>query len=704
MKQVIHSLKNGKTTLTDTPVPSVTEGKILIKTKVSLISPGTEKMLIDFGKSGILGKARAQPDKLNQVLEKIKTDGMQITLEKVLNKINDPVNLGYCNVGVVVDVGEKVTGFSIGDRVISNGEHAEIVSVPSNLCVKLPDSVTDENASFVVLGAVALQAIRLANPTIGETAVIFGLGLVGLISVQLLRANGCKVMGIDFDEERLAIGKSLGAEIISIKEHPNPYPSVMSFTEKRGADFVLITASTKSNKPISQAAEMCRKRGRIVLSGVTGLNLKRDLFYKKEITFQVSSSYGPGRYDKNYEEEGMDYPLGFVRWTAKRNFEAIIDLMASGHLDPSMLISHRFSIKRAPEAYEILSSKIKSLGIVLIYPGITFTRKKKTIIHRKHVNYESSKKTELIFNFIGAGNFAGATLIPSFKSENVRLNNIASMSGLKAAHLAKRFGFSKSTSDLDSIFSDKKVGNLVIATRHDSHCLLVLKALRKNMNVFVEKPLCLNLGELQKIKRSFENMPKAPLLMVGFNRRFAPHIEKIKSMIEDIKEPKTFTMTVNAGPMELEHWVNDTKVGGGRVVGEVCHFIDLLRFLSNSPIVAHSSFQSRKSGDDTTSIYLEFLDGSIGNILYIANGSSKFPKERLEVFTQGKVLQLDNYRKLKGFGWSNFKRMNLWKQDKGHKKCVKVFVESIRENKAHVIPFEEIVEVTKTTIELSNTK
>lgn len=709
MKQILQSLKTGLTDVDEVPVPGAKRGHLLIQTTNTLVSAGTERMLVEFSKAGWIEKARQQPDKVRMALDKIKTDGLQPTLEAILNKLEQPLPLGYCNVGRVADVGKSVAGFELGDRVISNGKHAEVVSVPVNLCAKVPDCVSDEEAAFTVLGAVALQGIRLAKPTLGETIVVLGLGLIGLVTVQLLRANGCRVLGLDFDKDKLELARQFGAEVVDLATGQDPIKAAELYSRGRGVDAVIVTAATKSNEPIHQAALMCRKRGRIVLVGVTGLKLSRDDFFKKELTFQVSASYGPGRYDPNYEEKGQDYPVGFVRWTEQRNFEAVLDMMADGRLNVKSLISHRFGIDEAKKAYELVGCGGPSLGILLLYPGIEISPAGRTVSFLTVPHHQMSRTRisggNAVVSFVGAGNYATTVLIHAFKNAGAHLRSVASNSGVSGLYAGRKFGFDETTTDTGRIFSDNLTNSVVITTQHDSHAQLVLEALKSGKHVFVEKPLCLNLDDLREIESAFnkacDQSTVSPILMVGFNRRFAPQIKKMKYLLSGVSGPKSFIMTVNAGAIPADHWVQDSDAGGGRVIGEVCHFIDLLRFMAGSPIKSWSKGIMTAPMGDTLTISLEFIDGSIGAIHYFANGAKSFPKERLEAFAAGGVLQLDNFRKLTGFGWSGFKRMNLWRQDKGQKICAKAFVDAVSKGGVAPISIDEVLEVSRISIEIA---
>ena len=619
--------------------------------------------------------------------------------------------------GYRVRVGSGVKGFAAGDRIVSNGHHAEVVSVPKNLCARVPESVSDDEAAFTVIAAIGLQGIRLVQPTLGEAVVVTGLGLIGLVTVQLLRAHGCRVLGIDFDGEKLALARGFGAEVVDLGAGEDPVAAVNAFSRGRGADAVLITASTKSNEPVHQAALMCRKRGRIVLVGVAGLELSRADFFEKELTFQVSCSYGPGRYDATYEERGVDYPVGFVRWTEQRNFEAVLDMMADRRLDVTPLISHRIAVADAARAYELVAGAAPSLGILLEYPTPTEKPeeelRRSTVCLRKVPPRAGSRGVgePVSVAFVGSGNYATAVLIPAFRKAGARLRAVASRSGVSGLHAGRKFGFDETTTDTDSVFADPAVDAVVVTTRHETHARLVTQALAARKHVFVEKPLALTLPELAQIERAYESAGSGgnpPVLMVGFNRRFAPQVQRVKKLLGGVAEPKVFVMTVNAGGIPAEHWTQDVTVGGGRIVGEACHFVDLLRFLAGAPVtgfLAASVGQApgMKITDDKASITLRFADGSIGTILYLANGHKSFPKERLEVFVGGQILQLDNFRRLTGYGWPGFGTMNLWRQDKGQHACAAAFLHAVEQGAPAPIPFDEVMEVARITIEIAET-
>jgi len=708
LKQVIQNLSNGQTSLVDVPCPKCHNDSLLIASRNSLISVGTERMLVDFGKANIFDKVRQQPDKVNMVLNKAKTDGILSTIDAVRSKLDQPIPLGYCNAGIVLESG--VVGYEPGDRVVSNGNHAEVVSVPKNLCSKIPDGVDDESAAFTVLAAVGLQGIRLINPTLGETVVVFGLGLIGLMTVQMLLANGCRVIGIDSDSSRCELANQFGAKTVDLSKNDDPIEISRAFSRGRGVDAVLITAASKSNEIIHQSAEMCRKRGRVVLVGVVGLNLIRDDFFKKEITFQVSASYGPGRYDPLYEEKGQDYPVGFVRWTEQRNFEAVLDMMDSGVLDVKPLITHRYKIEEALSAYELLNDA-GTLGILIQYPPKNEVKLRTPIVELIPSVSSKYMSSNAIIGFVGAGNYASRILIPVFKKTGSILDTLVTSGGLSSSHYGKKMGFRMATTDLEQIWHNNLINAVVIATRHDSHSNQVISALNSGKHVFVEKPLALTLKELSQIDSVFQSVNKEnnnPLrLMVGFNRRFAPHILKMKSLLDNINNPKIIIMTINAGEIPADHWTQDSEVGGGRIIGEGCHFIDLMRHLVGHKIINYTA-STIGSGpgvdirEDKVSITLSFLDGSLGTIHYLSNGGPSFPKERIEVFCDNSVLQMDNYRVLKGYNWPGFKKLKLFKQDKGQKACASSFVDAIAHGTESPIPYNEIMESSRISIEISN--
>jgi predicted dehydrogenase/threonine dehydrogenase-like Zn-dependent dehydrogenase len=699
MKQVLQHLNDGSTEVANVPSPRAGPGQLLIRTTRTLVSSGTERMLVDFGKASLLEKARQQPDKVRMVIDKIRTDGLMPTLQAVRSKLDQPMPMGYCHVGVVVELGPGAKGFEVGDRVASNGRHAQWVAVPTNLCAKVPDNVEDDDAVFTVLGAIALQGIRLVQPMLGEAVVVTGLGLIGLLTVQLLRAQGCRVLGLDFDAARIGLARQMGAETVDLHGGADPVAAAAAFSRGRGVDAVIVTASTKSSEPMHQAAQMCRKRGRIVLVGVTGLELSRADFYEKELTFQVSCSYGPGRYDPEYEEKGRDYPVGYVRWTEQRNFEAVLDMLAERRLDVTRLVSHRFDIADAARAYALVAGGEPSLGIVLRYPADEHPSLPARMVPLTKAPTPIARPSEqaTTVSVIGAGSYAGAVLIPAFKTAGAMLSRIASTGGTSSLHLGRRFGFAEATTDVEAVLADPQANAVVVCTRHDSHADYVVRALQAGKHVFVEKPLALRPDELNRIEAAMAAVPDK-VVMVGFNRRFAPHTERIRSLLTSVPGPKVFVMTVNAGAIPAQHWAHDPQTGGGRLVGEGCHFVDLLRHLADAPILSFQVARMQARVPDTVSVTLQFGDGSLGTLLYLANGSRAFPKERLEIFAAGRVLQLDNFRQLTGFGWPGFRSMKLWRQDKGQTACAAAFLRAIRSGDTWPIGPAQLLEVAQVSI------
>ncbi len=699
MKQVLQDLKRGRTLVEDVPAPLAKPGHVRIATSVSLISAGTERTLTEFARGSLVSKALQQPERVKDAIQKVRTDGLAATVGAIRARLDEPMAVGYCNVGRVLEA--DADGLGPGDRVVSNGRHAGVVVVGKNLCAKVPDGVADDAAVFAVPGAIALQGVRLAEPTLGEVFVVTGLGLIGLIAVQLLRASGCKVLGIDTDPSRLALARAFGAETADLSKGEDPESIAGALSKGRGVDGVLLTLASKSSEPVAQAARMCRQRGRIVLVGVTGLELNRNDFYEKELSFQVSCSYGPGRYDPDYEERGNDYPFGLVRWTEQRNIEAALELMAEGRLDVAPLISHRFAVTDAEQAYDLLASARPSMGVLIDYPAEA-TQADVTTIALTAATPRAPGKG--VVGFIGAGAYGGRVLAKAFAEAGASLDTVVSQAGASAATLGRRMGFRAIASDAAAVLTSPDIDTVCISTRHDSHAAYVRAALVAGKPVFVEKPLCLTLDELARIEGDLAG--PAPILMVGFNRRFAPMVVKAKALLAGVADPKAFVMTVNAGAIPANHWTQDPAVGGGRLVGEACHFIDLLRHLAGSPVTEMQVTGLHRPGGpartDIASLTLKFADGSIGVINYLANGHKSHPKERLEVFCAGRVLVLDNYRRLTGHGWAGFAGMRAFSQDKGQRACVAAFLNAVKTGGASPIPPEEILEVSRLAIEAAD--
>ncbi|MFP1684056.1 bi-domain-containing oxidoreductase [Alloalcanivorax sp. C16-1] len=696
MKQILQDLNKGGTLVAEAPAPSLKAGTVISETRCSLISAGTERMLVDFGRASYLEKARQQPEKVKMVLEKMATDGIAATVDAVRSKLGEPLPLGYSNVGVVTSVGSGIEDIRPGDRIVSNGPHADLVRVGRHLCARIPDAVTDEQAAFTVVASIGLQGIRLAVPTLGETFVVIGAGLIGLLTVQLLRAQGCRVLAVDLDDEKLTLARQFGAEICN-PTVDDPVRAGLRASDGRGVDGVLITASSRSSDPVTQAARMCRQRGRIVLVGVTGLELNRADFYEKELSFQVSCSYGPGRYDSDYEEKGLDYPYGLVRWTEQRNFEAVLAMLAEGRLDVSPLISHRFPFEQAAEAYRTLTEARSALGLLLEYdPGTVGQRAVTTVSLTSSPSFPADLP---VVGFIGAGNYASRVLIPAFREAGARFSSLVTSGGVNSVIHGKTSGFATASTDVERLLNDSATNVVVVATRHDSHAELVTRALSAGKHVFVEKPLALTIDQLADIESvwnaGLEN-GEPRQLMVGFNRRFAPHVQTMRRLLGEQGAPRTLVCTVNAGELPGGHWTRDPRVGGGRLVGEGCHFIDLMRHLAGAPIAGVTA----QGGDgDNVVVTLKFENGSIGTLHYITNGHPRYPKERIDVFSNGRILSLDNFRKLHVFGWSGISGQKLWRQDKGQKACAAAFMRAVQQGGEAPIPVQELFEVSRATLE-----
>jgi len=647
-------------------------------------------MLVEFGKAGWINKARQQPDRVLQVIQKIKTDGLKPTMDAVFRKLGEPLPLGYCNAGEVIAVGSGVNGFAIGDRVISNGNHAEVVCVPNNLVAKIPDGVSYDEAAFTVIGAIGLQGLRLIQPTFGETVVVTGLGLIGLMAAQLLQANGCRVIGLDFDGSKVELAKTLGLEAVKIDPNSDPANIILSMTNNIGADAVLITASAKSNDVISQAAKMCRKRGRIVLVGVIGLDIQRADFYEKELTFQVSCSYGPGRYEEEYEQKGMDYPIGFVRWTEQRNFEAVLQAISKKSVNVNALITEIVDLDNYQEIYGDMGNS-RSIASILKYNvdgplGST----------KVNVGEQLFVKSVGTIGIIGAGNFAGAMIVPLLKELNTNIKYIASAKGLSGTTLAKKYKIPFSTSRYQDILEDVDVDAVVITTRHGAHASQVIESLNAGKNVFVEKPLALTLEEIETIKSAVEKSGK--IVTVGFNRRFSPFSIAAKELLDN-NTPIQIIATMNAGFIPDNSWVHDMESGGGRIIGEACHYIDLISFLTGShveKVIMNAMGNSAAANTDNASILLKYKNGSSGVINYFSNGSKSYPKEKIEIYSQQKNILIDNFRSAEFFGYSKSKMKKT--QDKGHKEQFTQWNELLKNGGQSLIPFDEIYNTSRAAI------
>ena len=701
MKQVLQNRKTGRPFVGDVPVPALQRGRVLVRTVASLISAGTERAAVELVNKGLLQEARQRPDLVKAVVAKVKSEGLLNTFASVRDKMAASQSLGYSAAGIVAEVGEDVAEFHIGDRVACAGvgfaSHAEMLSVPKNLCVHLPDEVSFEAGAFGTLGAIAMQGVRLAEPTLGESIVVIGLGLVGQLTVQLLKANGCRVFGLDLDPARVALAIELGADraIVSTDEAAS---EIDKWTRGHGADAVLITAATDSNQPVELAASVSRLKGRVIVVGMTGLDIPRAPFFSRELKLMISMSYGPGRYDPNYEERGHDYPLPYVRWTEKRNIESFLQLVADKRVNVERLTTHRFRIDDAERAYQLISAESTEpyLGVLLNYdPDREITR-------RIQLTTAGPQKA-IRLGVIGAGGYVPAMLLPHFKTEGVDFRSIATATGISAHDVGKRFGFAVAESSADEVLNDNDINLIVIGTRHDSHAELARKALERNKNVFVEKPLALDDDELDQVLHAAST--STGRLMVGFNRRFSPLAQRAKDFFDGRESPLSIVYRVNAGRIPKEHWTQDPNEGGGRIVGEVCHFVDLMQFLTGAApvsVFAQSvSAKSEKTVDaDSVFITLRFADGSNGSIAYLSEGDRSLPKERVEIFGARSAFVLDDFRRATLHKDGREEQVTLKAQDKGQQAQVQQVCASILRGTEAPIPLNELTATTRATFRI----
>lgn len=700
MKQVLQNLRDGKTVVAEVPMPQPRAGMALVKTAVSLVSAGTERMVVEFAEKNLLNKARSRPDLVRQMMEKAHREGLITALEAAFNRLDQPLALGYSSAGTILSPGIGLSGFKVGDRVACAGGgyavHAEFAVVPQNLLAPLPPNVDFESAAFSTLGAIALHGFRLAQPQLGERVAIIGLGLLGLLAAGIANAAGCSVLGIDLDPKRVALARQFHSEAVLRSDAED---AAISFTHGGGFDIVLICADSKSDDPIELAGILARDRAHVVAVGAVGMHLPRKLYYEKEIHFQVSRSYGPGRYDPKYEEKGQDYPLGYIRWTEGRNLAAFVDLLANEKLDLHPLITHRFPIDQAAQAYDLITGKLKEsyLGVLLTYPQAQEN------IQSTHVSFNeiSSSPTQPSLGVLGAGNYANAVFLPIIqKTGAVNKIGIASASGISARHAAQRYGFTYASSSDQEIIEDEKINTIVILTRHHQHARQVLAALKQGKNVYCEKPLAIQPNELDEITAELQGL-KTPLLMVGFNRRFAPFALKLQQFFKDRREPFVAHYRVNAGYLPLNHWLHDSNQGGGRLVGEGCHFVDFLTFLAGSPPVSVNIETLPDNGhyhQDNLVLILGFSDGSLGTLTYLANGDKSLSKEYLEVFGAGRIGLLNDFRQLELIkdGHRSVFRSPL-RQDKGHRAAWQAFLNAVQTSGPPPIPYDHLIGVMRAT-------
>ena len=702
MKQVVQDFRAGTTSVIDVPVPQLKPNMALVRNSASLVSVGTERALVAFASKNILGKARSRPDLVRQVVDKARREGILTTIDAVRTRLDQPLPLGYSSAGTIVQVGPGLADFQVGDRVACAGGghavHAEYVLVPKNLLAKIPENVDFEAAAFTTLGSIALHGFRLANPTLGESVAVIGLGVLGLLAGGVARAAGCKVFGIDVDPDRVAFAQQLGFAAVARDEAES---AALGFTKGMGFDVVQICADTPEDDTVILAGEITRDRGRVISTGVVGIGLPRKTYFEKELSFIVSRSYGPGRYDKNYEEEGVDYPIGYVRWTEQRNLSAFLEILATEAFDVHPLISHRFPIERAEEAYALLSSEKAEpfLGVVIAYPG---SEADVEPLARKIVlsTTTADGSDEVRLGVIGAGNFAKAVMLPIMQGSGVQRVGLTAATGISATETAKRFGFEYAATESDEILADDRVNAVAILTRHDLHAPLVLQALKADKHVFCEKPLAIVPDDLRAIAKALEGSDR--ILAVGFNRRFAPYAAELKKFLLSVNEPLIMNYRVNAGLLPQDHWLHDPAQGGGRIIGEGCHFIDFLSFVASSPIksiMAKGTPSDDRYREDNVILMLKYQNGSVGTITYVANGDRSLPKERLEVFGGGSVAILDDFRRLEliSDGRKSVSK-NRWRQDKGHRPEWEAFMRALREGGPPPIPYQELFDVSLASI------
>jgi predicted dehydrogenase/threonine dehydrogenase-like Zn-dependent dehydrogenase len=706
MKQLLQNLKTGEGVVADVPAPVAQAGRVLVRAAASLVSAGTERAFVELGRKSLLGKAKERPDLVGKVLEKVKSEGVVSTLRSVREKLDESHALGYSAAGVVVEVGEGVTEFRAGDRVACAGTgyaaHAELLSVPKNLCARLPDGVEFETAAFATLGAIALQGVRLAEPTLGESVVVIGLGLIGLLTAQLLKANGCRVFGVDLDESKVELAKSLGmddgrAASADVKQ------AVSEWSRGRGADAVLLTAATQSDEPVQLAGEISRLRGRVVAVGLVGLNVPRAVYFQRELTLRVSMSYGPGRYDPEYEERGHDYPLPYVRWTEGRNLEAFLDLAAAGSLKTAPLVTHRFPVEEGARAYQLISGDAGEPYLAVLINYDTERELARNVENRSpNLKFEISNSQPRV-GMVGAGDYARRMLLPHFREEGVEFVSIATASGVTARDVGRRYGFARFVSGAEEVLADEGVNLLVVATRHDTHASLARRGLERGLDVFVEKPLALNDEELDALLEAAGRSKGR--LTVGFNRRFSPHARQAREFFADRRSPLSILYRVNAGRVPRAHWTQDAREGGGRIRGEVCHFVDFMQYVTGAHVrkvyaESVSSDDREAVDDDSVFVTLKFSDGSNGTIAYLAEGDRALPKERVEIFGAGRAFVIEDFRGAASYAGGRETRTRLRAQDKGQREEVRAVCAALREGAPAPIPLEDLTNTTRTTFRL----
>jgi predicted dehydrogenase/threonine dehydrogenase-like Zn-dependent dehydrogenase len=703
MKQVVQSFKTGEMQVKEVPLPQLQSKYVLVENATSLISAGTERGTVKVAKASLIEKARQRPDLVKQVVQNMKKEGIRATFDKVKSKLDSPKALGYSTAGIVKASLDSNNVFKPGDRVTCAGQdfasHAEIVAIPQNLVAKIPDNVSFEEAAFTTVGAIALQGVRQTEPRLGENICVIGLGLIGQITCQLLRASGANVFGIDLSDKLVALANEYSCEIAQNRQGSNLLENCLNFTKGYGFDKVVITAATSSNDPIELSAEIARKKASVIMVGAVGMSIPRDPhFYRKELDLKMSCSYGPGRYDTSYEELGQDYPIAYVRWTEQRNMDAFLNAISKRQVNLKPLITHQFTIDNALTAYEmVINPKAEfNLGVLLEYPE----RAEKFDSPKEQKKIVSDPKNPIV-SFIGAGSFAQSYLIPNIKPAGGTLLAVATGRGINAEHIASKFGFVKFESDPTTIFKDENCNTIFIATRHNTHANYVIDALRENKNVFVEKPLALNVEELEKVSKVYSNSDK--LLMVGFNRRFSRAAQEVNKLFNSYNGPLAFNFRVNAGALPPDHWAINDEIGGGRIIGEVCHFIDLMQYFSSSLVKSVYAQSLPGTSDvntnaDNVMITLAFVDGSVGNITYLANGDKALPKEHLEVFGGGNSAIIHDFNSISLYKDGALKKIKT--SGKGHNEEVATFLRAISNGTSSPISFDSIYTTTLSTFKI----
>lgn len=703
MRQIIQNLKTGKLELIEVPIPLCGTGEVLVENKNSLVSVGTEKLMIDLAKKSLLGKAKARPDLVKQVINKIKTDGLVEAYKQAMARLKEPIPLGYSSAGIIKKVGKNITDFSVGDRVACIGSgyasHAEVISVPQNMCVKIPEGVSFEEASFVALGAIALHAVRMSGAKIGEKITVIGLGLLGQIAVQILKAVGCRVLGADVDSQKIRLARELGADMASTPAEL--VEKAKSFSDGKGVDSVIIFAATQSNQPIEQAAEIARERAKIIAPGMIGLDLPRKIFYEKELELVVSRSWGPGVYDEQYEKKGIDYPISYVRWTAKRNMEAFLNLVREKEINLLPLITHRYKIEDVLSAYQtVLIGKESYIGVVIDYPERKEKFVKKIILKERELEVPKEKVN---IGLVGAGLFVKGTLLPILRDvKDIRFGGLAVAAGYSAEEMAKNFGFDYLTTDYKKILEDKDINAVIIATPHHLHSKFIIEALKSNKDVFCEKPLCINEEQLKEVIEVYCSSRNR--LMIGYNRRFSPFSQFIKKEFEE-ESPIIVNCRVNVGSIPKESWVHNPEIGGGNIIGEVCHFIDLIQYFANSlakEVSAYSISSPREdvSGEDNIVVNIRLENSSVANIVYTTIGNKSYPRERIEIFGGGKVGLINNFKEAEVYKWGRKQRKKSFGIDRGHKNEYETFFKCLKEAKEMPVNFKEYIATTLTTFKI----